>query len=244
MIKTSYDSKDAIPEGFASLYTEKDGKFVLTGVDGMKTQQDVDNVKTALGKERDLRKTAEATVTTYGGIEAEGLRDSLDELARLRTTKGKVDDSSIEGIVAERLKLDKEKHQRELEAVQTKYDGLESKNTVLVNGINKGKIESALRDASAGKVNETAINDVLFRSSMFEVSEDGAVLTRDGVGVMPGQEPQQWLETELKANTHWQKTSKGGGAKPPGGAPRTSKDGESDSYSEMIGEQCEFQTSN
>ena len=44
MLELSYDTKDAIPNGFAELYTEKDGKFVLTGVNGMKTQTDVDNV--------------------------------------------------------------------------------------------------------------------------------------------------------------------------------------------------------
>jgi len=212
MIELSYDSKDAIPAEYASLYTEKDGKFALTGVTGMKTQADVDNVQKALKSERALKKELESKIGAYDGIGSDGLRASLDELARLRTTGGKVDDSKIEDIVAERLKLDKEKHQRDLEGIQGKYDTLEAKNNDLVNGINKGKIESGLREAAGGLVNEGAMSDVVYRSSMFEVSEDGAVVTREGAGVTPGLEPKQWLEKELETKPHWQKTSKGAGA--------------------------------
>ena len=239
MIKTSYDTKDAIPEGFDSLYTEKDGKYVLTGVEGMKTQTDVDNVKAALNKERELRKTAEASLSAYDGVDSEGLRAQLDELARLRTTEGKIDDSKIESIVAERLKLDKNKFENDLKAMNAKLEEANGQVSNLVNEKNKNKIEKALRDAATTKINETAMNDLLFRASLFEVSEDGQVLTKDGVGVTPGQEPQQWLEETLKTNVHWQKTSKGGGATGTPGS-RTSSKTESAGYGDLIAEQCTF----
>jgi copper chaperone CopZ len=226
MLKLTYDSKDQVPEKYLDLYTEKDGKYVLNQIEGMKTQADVDNVKTALQKERDLKKTAEAALAAYDGIEAEGLRASLDELAKLRTTDGKVDDTKIESIVAERLKLDKAKHERDLEALTGKLTTVTSERDNLVSDKNNSSIEAKLREAATGKVSESAMNDVLFRKSLFEVSEDGNVVTKDGVGVTPGQEPSAWLEDSLKSNTHWQKTSSGAGAKGNvGGSSTTPKDG-------------------
>lgn len=221
MIELSYDSKDAIPEAYNKLYAEKDGKFVLTGVNGMKTQTDVDNVQNALRKERELKKSLESKLNAYDGIESEGLRDQLSELARLRTTNGKVDDSRIEEIVAERIKLDQAAYETKLSKKdQALNEALEQVKN-LVNEKNVSKIEKQLRDASAGKVNESAISDVLFRSTLFEVTESGKVVTKDGLsGVTPGQEPKDWLEESLKVNTHWQKTSGGVGAR--GGKSSTS----------------------
>ena len=213
MIKASYDSKDQVPEKFAELYTEKDGKFVLSGIEGVKTQADVDNVQEALRKERELKKAAEAKLTAFDGIEADGLREQLDELARLRTTGGKIDDSKIEDIVSERLKLDKAKYEREKEQLLNELNSHQEKVKSLVNEKNKSLIERKLREASNGKVNDTAMNDVLFRTSIFEVSEEGDVVTREGVGVTPGIKPEQWLDETLKTNTHWQKTTQGVGAR-------------------------------
>ena len=39
-------------QGMEGLYTEKEGKWHLTGIKGMKTQADIDAVKATLDKER------------------------------------------------------------------------------------------------------------------------------------------------------------------------------------------------
>lgn len=240
MLKVSYDSKDQVPEKFAELYTEKDGKFVLSGVEGIKTQADVDNVQEALRKERELKKAAESKLMAFEGIEAEGLREQLDELARLRTTGGKIDDSKIENIVAERLKLDKAKFEREKEQLLSELNGTQEKVKTLVNEKNTSLIERKLREASNGKVNDTAMNDVLFRASIFEVSEEGDVLTKEGVGVTPGIKPEQWLEETLKTNLHWQKQSQGVGARGGSGTSSSSqKDGKM-SIRELLTESVQF----
>lgn len=234
MIKLSYDSKDAIPDGFASLYTEKDGKFVLTGVDGMKTQSDVDNIQEALRKERALKKDAESKLAAYDGIEADGLRDSLDELERLRVTNGKVDDSKLNEMVESRLKLDREKYKRETEKLESQIQELTGKNENLVNEKNTNLIEDGLREAGRGVVSESAMNDVLFRKSLFEVSEEGNVLTKENAGVTPGLSPSQWMEEAIKNNTHWAKTSKGAGAKGNAGHSTAGVKGERAGYAEIM----------
>lgn len=237
MLKVSYDSKDQVPEKFAELYTEQGGKYVLSGVEGMKTQADVDNVQEALRKERELKKAAEAKLTAFEGIESEGLRESLDELEKLRTTGGKVDDSKIEDIVSQRMKLEKAKFEREMEKLTEKMTSVEELNKNLVNEKNTSLIERQLREASNGKVNDTAMGDVLFRKSIFEVTEGDEVLTKEGVdGVRPGLKPTEWLDETLKTNTHWQKQSKGVGASGSkvGGSHHTK--GERSSYADIMSE--------
>jgi hypothetical protein len=241
MLKLDYAKKDDIPEKYLALYTEKDGKFILTEIDGMKTQTDIDNVKEATRKERELKKAAEAKLAAYSGIDSDGLQDNLDELARLRLTKGTVDNTKLDEMVADRLRLDKAKHERDLETVNTKLTASEATNTTLVNEKNTTVIEKSLRDAGKGKVNESAMNDVIFRASLFEVSEDGKVLTRDGVGVTPGQEPSQWLDDTLKANEHWQTTTSGVGARGnTGGSSRPPANGEPQTFKEILEESCTF----
>jgi len=211
-LKATYDDKSSIPEKYQELYSEQDGKYVLTGVEGVKTQADIDNVQAALTKERGLHRDAENQLKAYDGIEADGLSAKLEELAKLQITGGKLDDSKLEEIVAQRLELDRNSFKNKQDKLTNDLQAANSRIENLVNEKNNGLIESQLRDAAIGQVNDTAMHDVLFRSSLFEVSEDGKVLTKSDCGVTPGLEPKQWLDETLKQNTHWQKTSKGAGA--------------------------------
>ncbi len=49
-LELTYDSIDAVPEAFRGLYSENDGKAVLTHVNGLKTPQDVQNVQEACAR--------------------------------------------------------------------------------------------------------------------------------------------------------------------------------------------------
>ena len=53
-------------------------------------------------------------------------------------------------------------------------------------------------------------------SQMFELTDDGRVITKDGKGVTPGLTPTEWLKDEIERSPHWWPTSVGGGAQ--GGA--------------------------
>lgn len=239
-LKAVYDSKDEVPEQHSDLYTEQDGKFVLSEVEGIKTQQDVDNVQSALKRERQLKRDLQKQLEAFDGIEADGLREQLDELEKLRTTNGKVDNKEIDSIVEQRLKLDKAKYERELQNAQKRAQELAEQNETLVNEKNRTLIENSLREAAKGKVNESALNDVLFRASLFEVSEDGQVLTRENNGVTPGQDPQSWLDETLKDNIHWQTKSSGVGARGSGGNPSVKPDSKPSSIKEIVAESVSF----
>lgn len=73
-----------------------------------------------------------------------------------------------------------------------------------------GALGKAARDL---KVVDSALEDVeLYGERLFEVQEDGTVVTRDGVGVTPGLSPKQWLEDMQGKRPHWWGPTAGGGA--------------------------------
>src|SRR5262245_46340724 len=50
------EKQDDIPELYRELYSEKDGKWVLSGITGVKTKADVDYVQGVLTTEREAHK--------------------------------------------------------------------------------------------------------------------------------------------------------------------------------------------
>ena len=86
-LKLSYDKEDDVPEAFKELYTEKDGKFLLTGVEGLRTDTDVGKLQDALKKERAAHDKTKQTLKAFEGIDAEKIRGDLDELEELRAVK-------------------------------------------------------------------------------------------------------------------------------------------------------------
>ena len=68
LLKLIYDSIAEVPEKFRELFSEKDGKAVLSGIDGMKTQADVDYVLNSLRQERDAHKETKGKLSAWIGV--------------------------------------------------------------------------------------------------------------------------------------------------------------------------------
>src|SRR4051812_33728781 len=68
-LKTIYEKAEDIPEGFNELYLERNGKFELTGIEGVKTQADVERVQDALRKEKELHKAAKSALEKWGDLD-------------------------------------------------------------------------------------------------------------------------------------------------------------------------------
>ncbi len=79
VLKFQVDSLDGLDESVKALYSEKDGKFVLS-VDGLPEIEDVSGVKSALEKERAERKKYEKKVKQWEalGKSDEEIRELLD----------------------------------------------------------------------------------------------------------------------------------------------------------------------
>lgn len=212
-IKLSYQSAEDIPSGFEELYEERGGAHVLVGVEGMKTQTDVDKVLEANRKEKNDNKTLREKLRAFGDLSPDEVHEKLDkydELAALAEGKGGKD---VDALVDSKLKTKLAPLEREMEKLKLKNQELENENTGFRTEKRETAVETAIRKAAKGKVVPEAEDDVVVLAArLFDVSEDGTVTTRDKVGVRPGLDPASWLEDILPNKPHWAPQSSGGGA--------------------------------
>lgn len=231
-LKTIYDKKEDIPEGYGELYVERGGKFELTGIEGVKTQADIERVSEALRKEKTDHKTTKEALAKFGDLDPEKVPAALEELEEVKAQLAAVakDGKIDEGAVQERIEAAVNRAvgplQRDKKALETQ---LAQKDKVigekdgevqtLQGSIKRSKIEGVLRDnAIAAKVQATAIDDaVMVGLNMFE-EIDGKYVTKDGVGVTPGLDPKEWYKDMQEKRPHWWPASQGGGSRG-GGAP-------------------------
>lgn len=226
-LKLSYNSQEDIPNGYEALYTEKDGKWVLTGIEGMKTQEDITRLSESLRKEREDHKKVKDILAKLGGpdLDADALVEKLDEYEELKLRVesgegGKIDDKKVEELVEQRVQRRLAPVERERDRLKTRNTELENENGTLKGTITRGTVESELRrHATEGKVVTSALDDILdIGANIFEVAEDGAVVTKQGVrGVAAGITPDVWLSDMKEKRPHWWPASQGGGAGGSGG---------------------------
>ncbi len=228
-LKTIYETAEDIPEGFADLYVERNGKFELNGIEGVKTQADVDRVSEALRKEKTDHKSTKDALNKFHGIDPETVNAQLEELESAKsqleafTKEGKLDEAKLEPIIEARVKralgpVEREKTNltRALEAAKAEAANVAAERDKLSGTIRQGAVERAIRDAAtAAKVIAPAIEDAVMQGlSVLEVAQDGAIVTKDNVpGVTPGIGPNDWLKDMQDKRPHWWPQSQGGGAR-------------------------------
>ena len=225
-LKTIYEKQEDIPEGFNELFTEKNGKFELTAVEGVKTQADIDRVNAALVKERNDHKVVREKLQQFGEVDPATLPVLQEELAE---AKAKLEALSAEGndqTLKVQAQIDAAVNRavgpitREKESLARQVDA--AKKAVAEKELEVGKLQAdiasehtrlAIRDAAiAAKVLPTAIDDaVLVGESMFE-TVDGKLLTKGDKGITPGLSPKEWAKEMEEKRPHWFPTSVGGGA--------------------------------
>lgn len=215
-IELSYDSKDAIPSGFGSLYDEKDGKFVLAGVSGMKTSQDVANVQEALRKEREDHSAAKNSLKAWGDLKPDEVHAQLDRVKELElAAEGKLDDAKINEMVESRLTQKTGPLERQIKTITEERDTAVSERDALKQQIERRDMNDAVRSvATEMKVHTTAIPDVeMVAASYLERSADGSFITKADVqGITPGVDVKQFMKEMQKLRPHWWPASEGGGA--------------------------------
>lgn len=219
-IEIVVDSLDNVPSVLHPEYTERDGKYHLTGVVGMKTQADIDKINGALAKERNDLKAHKERYGVLGDKDPSEILASLDRIAELEAAAGgKLDETKINEIAEKRLTSKLAPIQRELDTAKVTL----AQKDELINGFNekdrKRTIGDSIREASTkSNVIPTALEDVIMLAErMFEVDENGKVITKDGVGVTPGVDASVWLTDMQAKRPHWWPASKGAGAGGSGG---------------------------
>ena len=227
-LQASYNTEEEIPEGYADLYTERDGKWVFTAITGIKTQADVDRLTTTLSKVKAEVKEAKEKLAAFDGVnleEIEAQKLALEEAqAQLQAINknGNLDPEKLEPIIAARLKQavaplerDKSNLERALEAQKKAFADKEGEVFQLRTAMVTTTIERAIRDAAAeAKLIPTAILDATLQASrIFEMTEDGRIITADKFGATPGLSPKEWFADMQERSPHWWPQSVGGGSR-------------------------------
>lgn len=213
-LKAIVDTLDGVPEALRGEYIEKGGKFELQ-VEGMKTQGDIDRLNSALTKERNDHKAVRDRLSMLGDRKIEDVLSQLDRIPELEAAAGgKIDEDKMHQLVEARVK-------QKIAPVERERDHLKGQlgeRDATINGFMQEKrtrtIHDAVRKAATGaKVLPEAMDDALMLAErLFEVSEDGKVITKDNVGVTPGIEASAWLTDVQRTRPHWWGASAGGGA--------------------------------
>lgn len=237
-IKTLYDTAEDIPEGFADLFTEKNGKFELTGVEGVKTQADIDRVNNALVKERNDHKQVRERLAAFGETDPATLPALQEELAeakaKLETLEAQGNDqltkvqAQIDAAVNRAvgpINRDKASLTSQLDAAKKLVAEKEAAIAKLEQEREQDSIRLAIRDAViAAKVLPTAIDDaVLVGERMFE-RVDGKLVTKADNGMTPGLDPKEWAKDMMEKRPHWWPLSQGGNAQGGKGGNVSTKD--------------------
>lgn len=216
MLKFKYTTQEEIPAEFQALYSNVGESWVLTGVTGVKTQDDIDRIQEGLRKEREDHKATKDILRSYQSIgDPEEVQIKLDRFDELESAAGgKIDESKLNEMVEARIKSRTAPLERQISKLTEERDSLSSS----VTEFNQKEVRRTIHDdlrkaATTAKVRDTALDDVLLYESIFTVDEHtNRVVTKDGVGVTPGVDASVWL-TEVKNNKpHWWPESKGAGA--------------------------------
>lgn len=223
-IKALYEKAEDIPAGYADLYVERQGKFELVGVEGVKTQADIDRIQEGLRKEKADHKATKEALTKFGDLDPEKAAAAVEELAEANAKLAAVakDGKIDEGAVQERieaavtravgpLQRDKKTLENQLSAKEKVIAEKEGEIGSLQTTMKRGRIEGILRNTAIdGKVLATAIDDaVMVGATMFE-EVDGKLVTKDGMGITPGLEPKEWVKDMQEKRPHWWPASQGG----------------------------------
>lgn len=228
-LELSYEKKEDIPEAHAELYTEvdnaaKDGKvWNLTGINGLVTKVDIDKLNVALGKERTDHKATKEKAKVWGDMDQTKVVKDLAELTELRAAaeaggdaKGDKEKFEVGVKAAAEARIVAAKVTSDREIADLKKIGVEQ--TDLIAGFTTANVvrtigNDVLKACIASKVIETARDDVLMLAErVFEINDEGLVLTKDQVGVTPGIAAEIWLSEMQEKRPHWWPVSTGGGA--------------------------------
>lgn len=207
-LKIRYDNEADIPEGYKDLFTEKEGKWELTGIDGLKTQADIDAVREGLVKERTEHKETKAKLKAFGEHKAEEVDAVMQEVEELRIKVedgGKMDDEKVAQLVDAKVRP----VQKELDKAIGERDGFKTQ----AEASDAKLVQSGRRDAVFGAIaakegirKDSSAAILKFATDDLEFDGDAGTFATEA-GLTVG----EWLDGFCDKNAYVMEASKGGG---------------------------------
>lgn len=216
-LEISYDSMDAVPEQFRELYSEEGGKAVLTGINGLKTQADIDRIQEGLRKEKKDHKETKDKLRAFGDLNPDEIRAQLDRIPELElAAEGKLDDEKINSLVEKRIGQKTAPLERQIQSLNDELTESRNKNNELSTLIQRRDLHDTVRNVALEmKVQPTALPDVeMVAERYLERTDDGNFIVKDGMnGITPGLDVKGFMREMQQARPHWWPPSEGGGAR-------------------------------
>lgn len=219
-IKAIIDKLEDVPEGFREHYVPgSDGKFVL-GVDGADALPPFKNLKDENARRRIAERTTGEKLAIYvnafGDRKPEDILGVLDRVPELEAAAaGKIDETKINGMVETRVGAKLAPVQRQLQTATTQL----AERDQVIAGYKQKEVTRAVHDSVRNAIGATkgfqasASEDALMLAErMFEVTDEGKVVTRENVGVTPGVDAAVWLTEMQQKRAHWWGPTEGGGS--------------------------------
>jgi len=220
-LKLKLTTLDGLDQVFHDLYTEQaDKTYLLTGVEGMKTQGDIDKVTAALVKERADHKSLREKFALLGDQDPVDLLAQLDRIKELEAAAaGKIDEAKINEIVEGRLRTKLGPIERENKQLKDQLAAEQGVTAELKAKDQKRTIHDRARAAALkmGVIPEALDDILLYADNVMEITEDCRVITKDQVGVTPGVDPEVWLSEMQQKKRYWWPASQSGDSKGNGG---------------------------
>lgn len=215
-LKAVVENLDNVDERYHDLYEERDGKYQLKRIEGMRTDADVERLQTALSKEREEHRRTKDSYSFLKGMDLDDVRERLDsfEELKIRAEKGDVSDEKLDQLVEARIKTKTAPLMRELDQLKGERDQLkETVGTFEAKEKRRTIKDAVTKAAQESKLRSEALEDaVMLAESVMQIDDEGNVITKDGVGVTPGVDPKVWLSDMQERRPHWWPESVGGGA--------------------------------
>lgn len=215
-LKLKLTTLEGLDPAFHDLYTEQaDKTYLLTGVEGMKTQGDIDKVTAALVKERADHKALKEKFALLGDQDPVDLLAQLDRVKELEAAAaGKIDEAKINEIVEGRLRTKLGPIERENKQLKDQLAAEQQATAELRTKDKKRTIHDVARSAAIklGVIPEALDDILLYADSVLDLTEDNRVITRDQVGVTPGVDPEVWLTEMQQKKRYWWPNSQSGGS--------------------------------
>ena len=208
-LKFKFKSKDEVPAEHLSLYTERDGAWLLD-VDGAVEKSKLDEFRTtnvSLLKERDELKQR------FDGIDPEEVRTLLADRAKLEQEK-QLKAGEVEKVIESRIKGIKADLEKQVGTLSAERDSLNARLTAIQ--IDQGVLTVATKRG----LRPTAIADITARArSVFKlVNGAPAAFEADGKSVRYGRDGltpmtlEEWVDTQVSEAPHLFESNAGGGA--------------------------------
>ena len=163
-LRALMDSLEGVDPSVAELYTERNGKFELTGIDGVKSQGDIDRLMKASAKEREDHRTTKERFAILGDQDPADIMNLLDSIPELKAAAdGKsTDDEQIQNLVNAKLKTTVLPLERNIKQLMEDNATLTEANASYARSELSRKIqESVLKAGRTLKVLTEAEEDIL-----------------------------------------------------------------------------------